>query len=619
MLLRLSIATRLGIAASLFLAPVGYGLWIQNEASTQQIAVSQQELLGAGYLRGIDAVQASLARGIALRQPVDTGGLAQSLGKLREQYGAAMGTEALSQEAETLVRSKDRSATKIEARRLLRRMAQQVSSRSGIVLDAELASYSLGDIFSVRLTDLRDLFTELRRADGAASGSAATDDADDSKRIDTAMLTGRVEVLLEAIEESVATATGPQGAPSIKPTLDESFAPFGMMMGHALAMLESGTGDPKVIGATFDAIDRFAAAVNGQFVDLLESRIERLNRERLRIFAIGGVLSLLAFVAVVALVRIGVIGPLRRMTEALGRLADGDMTVQVPASRFDDEIAALGAAMSRFKRALEESRGLSRTVVNSTVQVSVATGEAAVAIAQVSDGAHGQMKSVEQLRRSFLETQEAMRAVAAVTHTGQEHSRTSAARLAESLTDMEAMTAAVREIADLSNEINRVTIAIGKLAAHSNILSLNASIEASRAGEHGRGFSVVAAAVGTLAQQTLGLAQEIAGLAERSHDRIARGLDVAAAVGQRMQQVSATFAETDRLSQTIVDEVARQRHSVDGIEEALVELSAISHANASAAEQIAATMRSLAALTNDTRRRAEAVTGPVEETVPETA
>lgn len=623
MLLRLSIATRLGIAASLFLAPVGYGLWIQNEASTQQIAVSQQELLGAGYLRGIDAVQASLARGIALRQPVDTGGLAQSLGKLREQYGAAMGTEALSQEAETLVRSKDRSATKIEARRLLRRMAQQVSSRSGIVLDAELASYSLGDIFSVRLTDLRDLFTELRRADGAAPGATAaataTDADDDAKRIDTAMLTGRVEVLLEAIEEAVATATGPQGAPSIKPTLDESFAPFGMMMGHALAMLESGTGDPKVIAATFDAIDRFAAAANGQFVDLLESRIERLSRERLRIFAIGGVLSLLAFVAVVALVRIGVIGPLRRMTEALGRLADGDMTVQVPATRFDDEIAALGAAMSRFKRALEESRGLSRTVVNSTVQVSVATGQAAVAIAQVSDGAHGQMKSVEQLRRSFLETQEAMRAVAAVTHTGQEHSRTSAARLAESLTDMEAMTAAVREIADLSNEINRVTIAIGKLAAHSNILSLNASIEASRAGEHGRGFSVVAAAVGTLAQQTLGLAQEIAGLAERSHDRIARGLDVAAAVGQRMQQVSATFAETDRLSQTIVDEVARQRHSVDGIEEALVELSAISHANASAAEQIAATMRSLAALTNDTRRRAEAVTGPVEETVPETA
>lgn len=619
MLLRLSIATRLGVAACLFLAPVGYGLWIQNEASTQQIAVSRLEMQGAQYLRGIDAVQASLARGVALRQPMDTGGLSQSLARLREQYGATMGTEALSQEAEALVRSKDRSSTKMEARRQLRRMAQQVASRSGIVLDSELASYSLGDIFSVRLTDLRDLFMELRRADGAGPNGTASDDSDDAKRFDSAMLTGRVEVLLEAIEEAMATATGPQGVPAIKPTLDESFAPFGMMMGHALAMMESGTGDPKVIAATFDAIDRFAVAANGQFLDLVESRIERLNRERLRIFAIGGVLSLLAFVAVVALVRIGVIGPLRRMTEALGRLADGDLTVQVPATRFDDEIAALGEAMSRFKRALDESRGLSRTVVNSTVQVSVATGEAAAAIAQVSDGAHGQMKSVEQLRRSFLETQEAMRAVAAVTHTGQEHSRTAASRLTEGLTDMEAMTAAVREIADLSNEINRVTIAIGKLAAHSNILSLNASIEASRAGEHGRGFSVVAAAVGTLAQQTLGLAQEIAGLADRSHERIARGLDVAAAVGQRMQQVSATIAETDRLSQTIVDEVARQRHSVDGIEEALVELSEISHANASAAEEIAATMRSLAALTDETRRRAEAVAGTAPETQSETA
>ena len=219
------------------------------------------------------------------------------------------------------------------------------------------------------------------------------------------------------------------------------------------------------------------------------------------------------------------------------------------------------------------------------------------------------MASVERLRRSFLETREAMKEVAAVTRTGQERSRDAADRLEESLTDIDAMSAAVREIADMSSEINRVTVAIGKLAAHSNILSLNASIEASRAGEHGRGFSVVAGAVGTLAQQTLRLAQEIAELASRSHDRIGRGLEVAAAVGQRMQEVSITIAETDSLSQIIVDQVARQRESVDGIEAALIELSEISHANASAAEEITATMRSLAALTDDTRLRAEQVAG----------
>ena len=338
-------------------------------------------------------------------------------------------------------------------------------------------------------------------------------------------------------------------------------------------MMESGSGDPAAIGPPSTPSTASPLAANGQFIELVDARAAQLREEWLRISAIGGALSLLALISVVALVRQGVIGPLRRMTEALGRLADGDIATEVPATRFDDEIATLGEAMRRFKQALE---GL---------PVAVAYGGAIdhAGIRRHRPGRGGHRPGVgrrprsdgvgERLRHSFLETREAMKEVAAVTRTGQERSRDAADRLEESLTDIDAMSAAVREIADMSSEINRVTVAIGKLAAHSNILSLNASIEASRAGEHGRGFSVVAGAVGTLAQQTLGLAQEIAGLASRSHDRIARGLEVAAAVGQRMQEVSITIAETDSLSQIIVDQVARQRESVGGIEAALIELS----------------------------------------------
>ncbi len=598
MLRRLSIATRLGLAACLFLIPIGYGLWTQNAAHTVQIEQARWEVDGAAYLRGIDAVHAAITRALVLRQPLDSGGLAQALAELRERYGGMFGTADQSLELESLVRAKDRSPTKMEARRALRKLVQQVANRSGIPLDPEMASFYLGDVFVLRLADLRELLVELR-------GGESNGDAGNSTSV--ALFNGRIESLLQDIEEAVGVATGPQGNPAMADTLNETFQPFGLMMGHAMTMLDNGGTNPGLLATTFDAIDHFARAANGQFVDLVEARINRLNRERLRSAAIAGALSLLAFAVVVAIVRMGVIGPLRRMTDALGRLADGDVTVSVPQTRFDDEVADLGQAMQRFKKALEDTRSLSDTVVQATLQVSIATGQAAAAIAQVSDGAHGQMASVERLRRSFLETREAMTAVAAVSRTGQERSRDSADRLAAGLADVGAMAEAVREIAEMSNEINRVTVAISKLAAHSNILSLNASIEASRAGEHGRGFSVVAGAVGTLAQQTLGLAQEIAGLARRSHERIARGLEVAASVGDRMQEVSATMAETDRLSQTIVDEVERQRQSVDAIEEALMELSHISHANASASEQIAATMRGLASLTDDTRRRAEQV------------
>jgi methyl-accepting chemotaxis protein len=603
MLHRLSIATRLGVAACLFLAPVGYGLWIQGEAKNAAIATAHREAAGAAYLRGVDAVHSTLARSIVLRRPLDGGGLAQALIDLRSSHGAALETEALSLDAEELIRNKDRTPTKTAARKALKKLARQIANRSAIVLDEEIASYYLGDVFSQSLPDLRDQVTELRRL-----AEETAKNTDDAKRFDGALLSGRIEAVLTSIEDGIGIATSPQGDPTIKPSLDETFQPFEFMMGHAVSMMETGGGDPAMIGAVFDAIDRLSQAVNAHFVELVEARAERLRGEWVRIGAMGGGLSLLAFLAVVTLVRRGVIGPLRRMTAALVRLADGDISVEVPASRYDDEIGALAAAMRRFKETLEQSRALSSTVVRSTMQVSVATGQAAAAVAQVSDGAHGQMASVDRLRRSFLETREAMRAVAELTRTGQDRSRDSAERLEAGLADVAAMAAAVSEIAEMSSEINRVTVSIGKLAAHSNILSLNASIEASRAGEHGRGFSVVATAVGTLAQQTLGLAREIAELAQRSHDRIGRGLEVAEAVGLRMRQVSATIAETDTLARTIVDQVARQRQSVDGIETALLELSEISHANASAAEQITATMRALAAMADDTRLRAEQVT-----------
>src|SRR4051794_15138541 len=278
MLRRLSIATRLGFAACLFLAPVGYGLWVQTEAKTAQIAQIHRETEGAAYLRGVDAVHSALTRAVVLRQSLDGEGLAKTLAELRTGFGAALNTEALSQEAEALIRARDRTPAKVEARRALRRLEQQIANRSAIVLDSELTSYYLGDVFGSKLADLREQFTELRRM---SSGGPANEADSDSKRLDGALLSGRIENLLQSIEYSIATATGTQGNPAIKETLDKTFQPFGLMMSHALAMMESGSGDPAAIGA----IDCFALAVNGQFVELVQARAAQLNHEWLRIGA----------------------------------------------------------------------------------------------------------------------------------------------------------------------------------------------------------------------------------------------------------------------------------------------------------------------------------------------
>ncbi len=595
---RISIATRLACAAGLFLVPVGYGVWTGVSSINDRILRSRGELDGAAYLQVIESVHADLSHGIVLNRPIDGVALAKTLEPLRQRYGTALGVADLAQEAEALLISKERTMVRTETRRTLRLLARHIHARSGILLDPQIAPLALGSIFAAQVADLREQIIDLRQRPARAAGTSA-------RPADLSMYAGRIAAMLTAIADDVATAGGPLGDPALKAALDESHKPFADAMENLLHTLESEGVDPAALNSALDAAGRFSQTVSAWFTALISQRITAAEQERTSFILISAGLSLVAFLAVVMLVRIGVIVPLRQMTGALRRLANGDMTTEVPAARFADETAELADAMRRFKAALEESHALSRSVVEATLQVSVATDQAAATISRISDGVQAETESVARLRQSFHETQEAMGQVGALTADGRERSRSAAERLAESLADIDAMAGAVRAIAGMSQEINRVTLAIGKLAAHSNILSLNASIEASRAGEHGRGFSVVAVSVGTLAQQTLTLAKEIADLARRTDDHIGHGLRMAAEVERRMREVSDGIGDTDRLAGDIVAEMARRQEDFARVEAALGELSRISQANAAASAEIATTMNGLASLTDDTRRRAE--------------
>jgi methyl-accepting chemotaxis protein len=586
---RMSIAARLVLVACLFLAPFGHGVWVELSGFARDIDQARLEQDGAAYLTGVDALRAAAARAAAQGQAGPDGKtVAETLARLRARHGAVIDADAALREAEAAAAGGDPRAA-------LRRLAVAVNASSGILADPEVAGFSLGDLFALRLPDLRD-----QLVDGLRSAA-------DPRPAARAVIRGRIETIRQSINDDVAAAVGPRGVAVLKPTLDAARLPMDDLVDRLLPMLDSGAVDPVVFRAALDAVDRFAAVSVAAFNDLLSARIARVEQERLRVFLISAAMSGLALVLAVWLVRAGILAPLRRMTDALLRLADGDVDAEVPRPRFDDEIAALSAAMQRFKQQLAASKTLSETVVRSTLHVSVATEQAASAIAQVSGGAHDESASVRRLRLSFDSAQAALEQVETLTADGQERAQVAATQLSESLADINAMADSVRAIADISREINSITLSIGKLASHSNILSLNASIEASRAGEQGRGFAVVARSVGALAQQTLSLAREITELAQRSSDQIGRGLEVATTVGRRMQDVSDSIREIDNLSQSIVGEVTRQRGEFGGVEAALVDLLQISQSNATAAEEITATMRSLSALTDDTRRQAERV------------
>ena len=137
------------------------------------------------------------------------------------------------------------------------------------------------------------------------------------------------------------------------------------------------------------------------------------------------------------------------------------------------------------------------------------------------------------------------------------------------------------------------------------MLSLNASIEAARAGDNGKGFAVVAEQVGQLAEDSAQSSQEIQALAKQVEADAARSLDVAEALERAMDENSRHVSESDAMVRSVAAAVEEQRASVARIEVNVGSLREIGQGNATAAEEITATMIELSKLAQRSREQVD--------------
>ncbi len=359
-------------------------------------------------------------------------------------------------------------------------------------------------------------------------------------------------------------------------------------------------------------------------------------------------LVLLAFLAFV--ITRNIAGPLREITEVANRIASGQLGARMALTSRDDEVGALAQTFDRMSQSLtgmadvagkiaggdlrvrvtpqsdkdllgnafmsmiENLQRLTMQVAEGVNVLAASTGQISASTAQLAAGASETAVAVTQTTTTVEEVRQTAQVatqkaklvsdnahhVAQATASGQKATQTTLEAMQRIRQQMESIADSMARLSEQTQAIGQIITTVEDLATQSNLLAVNAAIEAAKAGDHGKGFGVVAQEVRSLAEQSKQATNQVRTIlndiqkatstavmaTEQGTKAVAHGVKQSTDAGDAIHQLSGSVNEAAQAATQIAASSQQQLVGVDQVASAMVNIRQASTQNADSARQL---------------------------------